>query len=113
MSATRRALAGVALDLPRYSVAVLDGLAFFALGLGIGASLYGAPHSDRSDFTDSAGICVNCDCLRLLAPNLSGSLSLWRPNDECASGGFDDVFGDGVEVVDSQDAVDLGEEAVE
>ena len=54
-----------------------------------------------------------CDCLRLLAPNLSGSLSLWRPNDECASGGFDDVFGDGVEVVDSQDAVDLGEEAVE
>lgn len=55
----------------------------------------------------------DCDCLRLLAPNLSGSLSLWRPNDECASGGFDDVFGDGVEVVDSQDAVDLGEEAVE
>lgn len=59
------------------------------------------------------GDTVVCECLRLLAPNLSGSLSLWRPNDECASGGFDDVFGDGVEVVDSQDAVDLGEEAVE
>ena len=32
-------------------------------------------------------------------------------DDQGAGGGFDDVVGDGVELVDLQDAVDLGEEA--
>ena len=40
-------------------------------------------------------------------------MSLGGADDECAAGGFYDVFGDGVEVVDAQDAIDLGEEAVE
>lgn len=75
--------------------------------------MYSLSVQARVYFSTDVRKCQICDCLRLLAPNLSGSLSLWRPNDECASGGFDDVFGDGVEVVDSQDAVDLGEEAVE
>ena len=32
-------------------------------------------------------------------------------DDESAGGGFDDVVGDGVEFVDLQDALDLGEES--
>src|SRR5690625_7115110 len=41
---------------------------------------------------------------------------MWRArstdaDDESAGGGFDDVVGDGVEFVDLQDALDLGEES--
>jgi len=34
-------------------------------------------------------------------------------DDECAAGCFDDVIGDDVEVADSEDALDLREEALE
>ena len=39
--------------------------------------------------------------------------SLGRPDDEGASGGFDDVVSDGLQLVDLQDAFDLGEESLE
>ena len=44
---------------------------------------------------------------------LSGGLYSGGADDEGAGGGFDDVVGDGVEFVDLQDPLDLGEEAFE
>ena len=44
---------------------------------------------------------------------LSGGLCSGGADDEGAGGGFDDVVGDGVELVDLQDALDLREEPLQ
>ena len=48
-----------------------------------------------------------------MAGCLGGPLRCSVADEECVAGGFDDFWGDGLELVDVQDAFDLGEEAVD
>ena len=59
-----------------------------------------------------SGFRLCCECWRSLASNFGRCLSLGSADDQRAPGGFDDVFGDCVEVVDTRDSVDLYEQTV-